>query len=622
METKSFKISFGEESFDALYVKDLSKAKHALAYLASRPGPFGVDIETAAKKKYAHNSLAALSPLLSDIRLLQVFDGKFCVVFDWLVLSSHLKHDVLDFLSSRNFIAHNAIFELQFFKKLGLKHMDIGCSMIMAKLLFHATYPTDAGLNAGLDDLCKVFFKIPLAKHVQNSNWGEPDLNFEQVQYAALDAVATLRLGQKLIKGIKKFELQRVYKLCKDAQHPITELQLNGLGINTDLHKEYIIKWRQRLYEVKKSLLEMTGLKKITGHTLAKYLEDNLDEKHLNIWPRTETGKLSTDSHTFADFDFLPIVAPFSEFQKLDKLCSSFGSSLDNLINENTNRLHAQYRITGTRTGRLSCTKPNLQQLPRDKGIRSMFIPKYGRTFLCADYNQVELRVAAELSRDVRMLDAYKKGIDLHALTASVVSHKPLEMVTEQDRQMAKAVNFGFLFGLGAKKFSHYAKKSYKVDVSEDDAEDAVRAFRSTYAGYRKWQLRQVDVCSGSRTVRTPCGKLRKLPEDNTYGTSMNTPVQGGAAEIMLHALIYLDEYIRDSGIDMQLVNCVHDEILCECDPEEQELGKELIALAMVEGFKAVFPDGITNGLVEVNSGINWADAKKKPEKKSQKKAA
>lgn len=170
---------------------------------------------------------------------------------------------------------------------------------------------------------------------------------------------------------------------------------------------------------------------------------------------------------------------------------------------------------------------------------------------------------------------------------------------------MAKAVNFGFLFGLGSKKFSHYAKKSYGADVSPEEATQAIKTFRQTYAGYHAWQKRQAEQAAISLTVRTPCGKLRRLDADNTYGTAMNHPVQGGAAECMLYALVYLQNHISDGA---KLLNCVHDEIIVECEPEEAEDMKGWIQEAMIHGFNEVFPKGITRGICEVGMGKNWGE--------------
>lgn len=616
MEQCQFSVKFKDETFNALYVTDHADAYDILSKLYEKDCLFGIDTETAAHPEYKGRTNAALSPHLSGVRLLQIFDGKNSVIFD--------THSILnrtlftDFLENKRFVAHNAVFDLQFFKReFGVKRMNLGCTMLLSKLLFHAVYPTDEGLSVSLQNMVEKVFKENILKHAAKSDWSEPDLTFEQIEYAALDAICVLKLAEKLAPGLTKFKLERYYQLCKDAQHPIAEMQLNGLKLDVKAHKSLCEKWVKNLYNAKKEVRKLTGLEQLTSHTIAGYLEKNLKPETLRIWPRTEKEKIKTDSHTFSDFAWLPIVKPFEKFQKQLKLSTAFGSKLISQVNPETSRIHPSYKLCGARTGRLSCSSPNLQQMPRDAELRNNFIPESNSVFLCADYSQIELRVAAELSQDKAMLSAYKQGIDLHALTASKIANKPLKDVTKTERQMAKAVNFGLLFGLGSNKFSHYARKSYGVEVTQEEADKSIETFRETYAGYREWQLAQAEKAAMTHLVRTPCGKLRKLPSDNTYGNSMNHPVQGGAAEVMLHALIRLHKALQNWPT-ARLVNCVHDEILLEVfyptskypKSDNTAFFKNMLEDCMVNAYLDVFPKGITKGLVDIKEGNSWGAAK------------
>lgn len=610
MEACQFLIKFQTTEIPAEYIKDKARAAEILQALDEVRGDdclFGIDTETEALPEFIEYPMAALNPHLSTVRLLQLYDGVKSFVFDMKYIQDYAMF--VPFLESRRFIGHNSLFDLKFFKhRFGVQTMNIGCTYILTKLIHHAVYPEDTGLQASLDYMVKSLFKEDILKKVQNSGWHVPDLTFEQIEYAAMDAVCTLKIAEKLSSGLTKYGLEKIYQLYKKAQHPIADMELAGIRLDVETHKEMISVWRDKLYETKKEVLAMTKLEEITGHKVGKWLEENLPEDVLAVWPRTDTGKLSTDANTFADFSYLDIVKPFSKFQKLEKLTSTYGMSLQKFVNPVTGRLHSNYNICGARTGRLSSSKPNLQQAPRDKEFRKLFVPEEGNVFIVADYNQIELRVAGELSRDEVILDVYKQGGDLHTLTASRVSGKPLSAITKDDRQMAKALNFGLLFGLGAKKFSHYAKKSYGVEVSREDATRAIEIFRDTYAGYREWQMEQVNASSTSLSVRTPMGKLRCLPQDNTYGTSMATPVQGGAAECMLYALCFLRD--TPSDLNMKLVNCVHDEVVFEIDPNDKTRATEFITASMTKGFLAVFPQGVTKNLVAIDIGTSWDDAK------------
>jgi DNA polymerase I-like protein with 3'-5' exonuclease and polymerase domains len=541
--------------------------------------------------------------------LLQLYTGRTAIVFDIFQIGE--TGIFKSFLEEGKFVGHNSLFDLQYlYKQFGAQHVDIGCTYLAAKLIFHATTATDAGLSASLRSLVNALFKTEILKEMQTSDWTVSELTWEQIEYSALDAITTYRLAEKLAPKIVKFGLERIYKLYRDAQHPLARLQLNGIKLDADKHRDLIVDWRAKLYTARKELTVLTGLTSITPTTLATYLEESLPKETLAVWPRTETGKLATDSHVFAEFDYLPIVKPFAEFQKREKLCTSFGNSLLEQINPATGRLHARYRLAGARTGRLSCSDPNLQQLPRDNKVRENFIPEDGRLFVCADYSQIELRVAAEVSRDETMLRAYRDGIDLHKLTASLISKKKIQDVTKEDRQKAKAFNFGLLFGLGAKKFSHYAKKSYGAEVSQEEANAGVKAFRETYYGYREWQLNQSSSALETGFCTTPCGKRRCLDRDNSYGASMNTPIQGGAAECMLYALIRLNNLFTSSHSTAKITNNVHDEILVECDPKDKNQVSAWVEEAMELGFLDVFPKGIVRGISECKSGNSWGAAK------------
>ena len=604
-----YETSFKGEKIPVYYVTDRTEAERLIERLyESNSTLHAVDTETAALPKYRGWDKAALSPQLSKVRLIQIFTGRNAIVFDCGKIGCDSIFTA--YLEQGRFIGHNSIFDLQYFyNQFKASKVDIGCTYLAAKLIMHATTPTDAGTSASLRSLVSIVFKEEILKEMQASDWAESELSWEQVEYSALDAITTYKLAHVLAPKLEKFGLSRIYKLYKDAQHPIARMQLNGLKLNVDAHRDLIVDWRAKLYQARKDLVSLTGLSVITPTAIGSYLEKTLPPDVHRIWPRTETGKMATDSDVFADFDYLPVVKPFTEFKKREKLCTSFGNSLIEQINPETGRLHAQYRLAGARTGRLSCSNPNLQQLPRDNSVRQNFVPEEGRVFVCADYSQVELRVAAEVSRDKTMLKAYEEGIDLHRLTASLISKKRIEDVTKEDRQKAKAFNFGLLFGLGAKKFSHYAKKSYGATVSQDEAEEGVDTFRETYYGYREWQLAQSELALKQGFVTTPCGKRRCLDKDNSYGPSMNTPVQGGAAECMLSALIRLQKQLSTES-DIKLVLSVHDELLLELPVKLAEKGKQLLVDCMTKGFTDVFPNGITNQIAEAKSGPNWAKAK------------
>jgi DNA polymerase-1 len=616
VDQRTFTTSFLGKEYTCHYIKDTGQMQTAVDFLMTKDCLFAIDTETAATKEYLSYPKAGLSPHLSRIRLLQIFDGTNVCIFDLNPhrYGSNIYEMFVPLLSSKRFVAHYGLFDLQRFIQMGVTDMNLHCTHIMTKLIQHAVYPDDSGTGAGLADVCKSLFKVDILKHAQTSDWAIDELTFEQIEYAALDVIVCLAVAEKLVQGLDKFNLHKIYNLTKDAQHPLAMMQLIGFKLDVDSHRSLIPVWTEEMVAAKKKVEKITKITNLTGPKIGLWLEENLDPFTFKIWPRTSSGKLSTSADTFADFSHLDIVEPFSEYQKRAILTSTFGHNLLNIVNPYSGRLHSTFNLAGARTGRLSSSAPNFQNMPRDERIRKNFIPEKGNLLLCADYSQIELRVAAEVSQDYQMLRAYREGIDLHALTASKVVGKNIKDVTKKERQIGKALGLGLLYGLGAEKFSHYVKKGYSkygLSVSRDEAHIYIDKYRETYSGFRTWQIEQAERCKLSLKARTPFGKQRKLTEKNYYGGGLNVPIQGAAAEIMLCALVRLEKEFRGKG---KLVNCVHDEVLIEipeCEGDELLSHKKLMEECMFAAYLDVFPNATTtNGLVDASVGKSWAAAK------------
>ena len=225
-----------------------------------------------------------------------------------------------------------------------------------------------------------------------------------------------------------------------------------------------------------------------------------------------------------------------------------------------------------------------------------------------ADYSQIELRVAAELSQDKAMINVYKKGLDLHTYMASRIAGKPLDKVTKEERQLGKSLNFGLAFGLGAKGLVDYARWNYGVTLTEDEAYSHVKKFFDTYSGYATWQGKMRDRAAKTMQTSTVLGKTRKLQPIGMYTRSVNHPVQGSAAEVVITALNKL--HIEVDNRTIKLILSVHDEIILEVDHGYDDDAVTLLEDKMVEAYQDLFPRGVTNKLVEVKQGATWADTK------------
>lgn len=615
MITEEFKINFNKEEFPCFFIQTKDKALELIGKLSKKEGLFAADLETAADPKWKHIPKAALYPQLSTPRLLQLFTGRGAAVID---LWATGKVDLSPLFHKRSSVFHNMTFDYKF---LRLHHKvttpDMHCTCIMARMVFHAIYPHD--LKADLRSCVKAFFKEDINKEAGASDWSRP-LTFEQVRYAATDVVVLYELYKKLDKYITDLGLRKAYDLYRKAQLVLCEMELNGISIDKEKHLTNVVKWRDELGVAADLVLKSTNLDRISDSKIAGWLEKTLPKEILDIWPRTEKDeKLSTDANTLVDFSHLEVLKPFAQYQKIKKLTTSFGAKFLSHINPATNKLHCNYVVAGAKTGRLSCREPNIQQAPRDKAFRSVFVPSPGYVMVVADYSQVEVRYIAELSQDPKMLEAFEEGLDIYSYTASKLTGIPYEEIEEKDengkkhpaRQQAKALVLGLNYGLGPRKFAHYAKKGYGVEITEQESYESVTAYRELYSDLREWQLRQVAQCQANRyNAYTVMGKSRKMTEDSFYGACMNHPVQGGCAEIMLLALVYAQVNLK--GTSGRMLASVHDEILVECLPKDVEEVKKLLSGAMLHAYEDIVVNACTlKNLVEPSSGINWAEAKK-----------
>jgi len=270
-------------------------------------------------------------------------------------------------------------------------------------------------------------------------------------------------------------------------------------------------------------------------------------------------------------------------------------------------RIHGRFEPLGTATGRFSSKEPNLQNIGRGE-MREAFTAPDGRRLIVADYSQVELRAAAAIAGETRMIAAYQAGADLHKLTAATVLGKPEDQVTKADRQLAKAVNFGLIYGQSAKGLVRYAAASYGVALDEEQATEIRQAFFRTYSRLRQWHgVSHNQAQAGVTEVRTRTGRRRLIPTTASdwerFTALVNTPVQGGTADGMKHALILIDQRLPKTA---RIVSTVHDEVVVECHEDTAEQCREIITTAMVEAMAALFPEVPVE--VEANICTTWAE--------------
>ena len=577
--------------------------------------------EIEARRKMAEQ--AALDPHRSSIRLMQLYGGGAKV---YVVDIARAGQEALKLLDGLDVVAHNAQFELKHLEHAGVELDEIHCTLQAARLLLGER-------RMSLADAAADYLDVVLDKAEQTSDWAAPSLTKAQLEYAAADAVAAFRLAQKMLPTLG---VQRAaYEVQMSAVPAVARMELRGFRLDVAAHKRLGQDLEQKLCAAESAYFDACrahgrhdlvdgGLPK-TPRDKEHLLETLLSQDELDAWERTpRNGALSTKRTEMqrAAPDYPPIAA-LIVVVKLAKLAEDFGPTLAARVSGVTGRVHASYLVAGASSGRATCSQPNLQQIPRTSEIadfRALFVPEPGNLLVVADYSSMELRAAAAITGDRTMTEAFRRGKDLHAITAARVSGKRPEQVTKAERQAAKATNFGSLYGIGPVKLARSAWAGYGVKLSIDEARAQLDAFEASFPGVVRWRNEHHERCVDRKCIvigrDAARGIGRLFPQSRLkngrlfYTASANLPVQGACADASMLALATVDDRLFDAGIEGGPVAWLHDEIVMEIAAEDAERAAELLKQAMIEAFAETFPGAPLNGLVEPHIGANWSAAK------------
>lgn len=561
----------------------------------------GVDIETAPTPQYAQDKRAGLDPHKSRPRLVQVATPDRAYIFDM----GYLHPAALAPLSNTPWVCHNAVFEWRHMTHHGYTLPDrIHDTQLMGRPLYHGIL--------SLADLSKAALGVEMDKTLQVSDWAG-GLSNAQLEYAANDALVTVRLAHKLLGDLNQHSQGRLYELYRQAVPVIGQQVLQGLNLDWEQHHRLCDAWVVERDTLKIQLDNLLGdINPRSGKQLGEWLSQRLTANQLKAWPRTATGKLSTSAASLALNAHLEIVRPLLRYKAAEKLIGTYGKGYEKHRHPVTGNLHPDFLIAATAGGRFACRNPNVQNPPRTDEFRQLFCAEPGRVLVAADFSQIELRVAALLSQDSKMIAAYAAGDDLHKVTAAAVAGVDLSQVTPQQRQAAKAVNFGNLYQQRPAGLARYARSSYGVEMTVDQAAQAQLRFFNTYPDLHHWQQRRIQDARiyGLAHTRLNLQRDFRIRAGYLEAEACNHPIQGSAGEILLAALAQLPQHL--GGMDARLYNHVHDEIILSVTAGDCDKAARGLAAAMVAGFLEIFPEGeaLVNGLVDVKIGANWAQTK------------
>jgi DNA polymerase I-like protein with 3'-5' exonuclease and polymerase domains len=471
-------------------------------------------------------------------------------------------------------IAHNAKFDAKFIKhSLGVDLDGIFDTLLASQLLGAG----DIEERHGLEAVASRYLNEAVDKTERLSNWNF-ELSDAQLQYAARDAAVMLPLREKLIERLRSDSLIDCARLEFDCIMTVADMELAGFYMHKDRWLEQLAIVEKKRGQLADELQEVLAEESSQGTLFGGPQRDeiNLDSAQqltraferlgISLPDSTRNWKLQPLAAEY------PIIATLLEYRTVQKALTSYGQNMIELINPTTGRLHADFRQIGAPTGRFSCTNPNIQQVPHAVEYRRCFsgYPE-GRKLVIADYSQIELRILAEFSGDRGFINAFNSGADLHRVTAAEVFNVALDQVTREQRDFAKRLNFGVVYGIGAQRFS------IMTGLSVPEAENVLRKYFATYSQLDTYLHEAANRAVSERQARTGSGRLVRFRYDEqdrqqismTKRNGKNTPIQGTSADILKRALRLLKDELR--GTNAQIVNIIHDEIVVEADANEAE---------------------------------------------------
>lgn len=483
----------------------------------------------------------------------------------------YMKKELALALTGKKCVLQNAKFDIKFLNKLGIKITNFYDTMI-------AYYLLNENIGHGLKDLVRRHFidladyETKLLPYLKSKDTSYATIPTDILgYYGAADADATFRL-YKLSEP--KLLAENFGNLYNNLMIPLSEIlrKVEETGVKLDLvyAKELETKWREDLKIIEVDINKLSGgINLNSPKQLKELLFTNFK---LPIIKKTAKGNVSTDTEVLEALkDKHPFPKLLFKYRELFKLISVYVEGMIPLVDEN-GRLHTNYNLTGTCTGRLSSSAPNLQNIPRLEEARKIFIPEKGHKFLTADYSQIELRIFACYNEDPALVSSFQKGEDIHTAVAAKVFNLPVDQVTKEQRSMAKVVNFGLIYGMGSYSLADQLK------VSKEEAQKFIDTYFNRYQKAKSW-INNVKVLAESREfVVNMLGRKRRLPEINSQDykekasaerQAVNALVQSTASDIVNLAAIRVDNVIKEKKLKSRLVLLIHDELVYETPDAE-----------------------------------------------------
>ena len=500
-------------------------------------------------------------------------------------------------------------------------HQGINLNSLEDTMLI--SYVLDAGKNRhNMDTLSEIHLAHKPISFKDIVGTGKKQINFKDVdipkalEYAAEDADITFRL-YKILKGnLNREKLTNIYEIFeKPLIKILANMEIEGIKVDDKFLNILSKKFEKKIKDLEKKIFKIS--KKEFNIASTKQLGEIMyNELKISTLKKTKKGSFATSASVLEDLAFKGNELPklILEWRQISKLKNTYSDSLQEHINPNTKRVHTSFLLAATTTGRLASSDPNLQNIPikteDGKEIRKSFVAEKGKILISADYNQIEMRILADLADVKELKKAFKNNQDIHSLTASQIFNCDIKKINSDMRRKAKAINFGIIYGI-----SQYGLAK-QIMVTNDEAQDFLKSYFLKFPEIKDYMDKTIKFCRKSGFVSNIFGRRSHITgiNDKNFNVrnfqeraAINAPIQGSASEIMRLAMIRLNKKLEETrNNDCKILLQIHDELIFEV-PKNNE--KELIDLIVSEMTSVKDSDLHTFSTpltVDINSGENW----------------
>ena len=515
-------------------------------------------------------------------------------------------------------IGQNIKFDFIIFYMNGIILNSMEDTMLMS-------YVLDAGKNRhNMDTLSEIHLNHKPIKFKELVGTGKKEINFSEVEidkakdYAAEDADVTYRLYKKFYKSLKSEKLNNIYEIFEKPLIKILAfMEIEGIKVDNKFLNTLSLKFEKKIEKIQKEIFKIS--KKEFNIASPKQLGEIIyNDLKIAGLKKTKKGSFATSASVLEDLafkghEFAKLVL---DWRQLSKLKNTYSDSLPEHLNPNTKRVHTSFLLAATTTGRLASSDPNLQNIPikteDGRDIRKAFIAEKDNVLISADYNQIEMRILADLADVKELKKAFKNNEDIHSLTASQIFNIDIKKVDKDQRRKAKAINFGIIYGI-----SQYGLAK-QINVSNYEAEEFLNAYFAKFPEIKIYMDNTIKFCRKSGYVNNIFGRRSHFNSINDKNfnvrnfqerAAINAPIQGSASEIMRLAMIRIDKKLEEEkSIKSKMLLQIHDELIFEVKKSEIKKMMKIIKDEMISVANSDYHSFSIPLTVDINSGNNWGE--------------